>query len=96
MDIKTRKVTITVVDGINLTPTQWDPKEKGTVGWREHMAKLLNLRVKKLAPTCNPSEFFENLARFADEIGFGEMDTIIEVTERVYNVELIFGEQVAA
>lgn len=96
MDIKTRRVTITVVDDINLTPSEWDARDKGTEGWRQHMAKLLNQRAKKLAPESTPSEFYDRLSRFAYEMGFGENHVVVKVTEQVYGVELIFDRWQAA
>lgn len=100
MEIKSREVVIKVVDEINLTPEQWDSQafRKGTVGWRLHMSKILNLRVTKLAPQCQDAVSFYNLLeRFSREIGFGEVDVIAQITEHVYNCKLQFNsEQEAA
>lgn len=90
MQITAREIVVNVVDEINLTPAQWDSRRQGASGWRLHMAKLLNLRVKKLAPQYKAKDFYFNLARFASEIGFGEISVIAKVTESVYNVKLDF------
>jgi hypothetical protein len=95
MHIKAREVVVKVVDEIKLTPEQWDTRGHGTVGWRDHMAKILNLRVQKLAPQYNAVDFYQNLARFAHEIGYGEAHVVAAVTERVYNVKLDFESEAA-
>lgn len=93
MDIKSREVVVTYVDEIKLTPEQWDTRGHGVVGWRLHMAKILNQRVVTLAPRhSDPIEFYKQLIRFADEIGYGEQATVIAVTERIYNIRLRFEE----
>lgn len=90
MHIKSRQVTVTSIDEIEISPREWDPKRAGRVVWREHMAQLLNKRAKVLAPKCNPSEFYHGMLTFSKNIGFGSIDTIIELTERVYDVEMVF------
>lgn len=95
MHIVAREVTMKVVDEIKLTAEQWDSRGHGTVGWREHMAKILNLRVQKLAPKCDAASFYHQLSRFAKEIGYGEPNVVAHVTERVYNVKLDFSENAA-
>lgn len=96
MDIKSRKVTVVVVDEINLTADQWDPITRGTVVWRDHQAKLLNARAKKLAPQCDPVDFYCQLARFCQESGFGRFETVVAVTERIYGMKLEFKQDQAA
>jgi hypothetical protein len=97
MHIKARKITLTVVDEIKLTPEQWDTRthKNTTLAWRESSAKLLNLRVTKLAPQYDAKEFYEKLLRFSTELGFGEAEVIAKVTERVYGVDLCFEDEVA-
>lgn len=96
MQIKVREVVMKVVDEISLTPMQWDTRNTGTVGWRDHMAKILNLRVTKLAPQCDALEFYNALTRFAHEIGFGEDSVITGVTEQVYGVRIMYADQQCA
>jgi hypothetical protein len=98
MYIKAREVVVKVVDEINLTADQWDSRRfKGdNVCRRDHLAKIFNLRVKKLAPKCDAAEFYRQLTRFSREMSFGEPNTIAHVTERVYNVKLDFSEEQAA
>ncbi len=95
MHIKSRQVTMRVVDEINLTPREWDSRFNGTVAWREHMAKILNQRVIKTAPQCKPVDFYKSLLRFSTELGFGEEQAIAKVTERVYDVKLRFLKELA-
>lgn len=77
---------------INMSPDQWDPirfkKEPDTTVW--HKAKLLNQRVAKNAPNMNIFKFYRDLARFADELGYGDSDVLIELTEYLYQVPLDF------
>jgi hypothetical protein len=96
MHIKSRVITTVVVDEIEMTAEEWDSRRNGwdehvkndkALVWREHMAKLLNLRVTKLAPTCDAETFYTMLLRFAKEIGFGEEHVIAQVTRRVYHAE---------
>lgn len=93
MHIVSREVRQIVVDQIQITPDEWDAERAGKVTWRAHMAALLNQRAKKLAPVSNPSEFYHGMLRFARSLGFGSVQTIIEVAERIYNVELLFTQQ---
>lgn len=95
MLIKSRDVTMRVVDEIKMSPDEWDSRNSGPVVWREHMTKILNLRVTKLAPQHNAVDFYNSLLRFAGEIGFGEERAIAKVTEHVYNVRLVFADQAA-
>ena len=92
MQIVAREIVVNVVDEIKLTPSQWDSRGQGAWGWRLHMAELLNLRVKKLAPHYKAKDFYFHLARFSSEIGFGEISVIAKVTESVYTVKLDFSE----
>lgn len=90
-EIKSVKVTC------EMTPDEWAPNSFGvadTTRW--HKAKLLNQRVSKFAPTLGPIEFYLNISRFSHELGFGDTDVIIQVTEEIYNTELIFPEEAAA
>ncbi len=75
---------------VNMTPDQWDPSNKDADTTRWHKAKLLNQRVSKNAPNMNALEFYKDIARFADEQGFGDSDVIIELTEYLYQIPLDF------
>lgn len=96
MQIKAREVVVKVVDEINLTPEQWDSRGGGTLVWREHMAKILNTRVKKLAPQCSEAiQFYTELSRFSQEIGFGEDNVVVAIAEHIYHVTFSFEAQAA-
>ena len=88
-NVQVREVRSVVID-INMTPDQWDPNNRQADTTRWHKARLLNQRVAKFAPTANQKEFYENLARFANELGFGDSDVIIELTEYLYQQPLEF------
>jgi hypothetical protein len=90
MHVVSHEVKSVVIDEIRISASEWDPRREGRVVWKEHMAVLLNKHAQKVAPKCNPSEFYHNMLTFSKNIGFGSIDTIIELTERVYDVELIF------
>ncbi len=75
---------------INMTPDQWDPNNKSADTTRWHKARLLNQRVAKYAPTLGVVDFYMNIARFAHELGFGDNDVIIQLTEYLYGTKLEF------
>lgn len=80
-----------------MTPDEWDGRA-GSVAdtTRWHKAKLLNQRVSKIAPTLDPIQFYQNMARFAHEQGFGDIDVVIRVTEEIYNITLEFPSEAVA
>lgn len=80
---------------INMTPDQWDPNNHDADTTRWHKAKLLNQRVAKYAPELDVVQFYMNLARFANELGFGDNNVIVEVAEHIYNTRLVFDSEVA-
>ena len=90
-NVEVREVRSIVID-INMSPSEWDPRrfntDPSTTIW--HKAKLLNQRVAKYAPGMGQKEFYTNLARFADEIGYGDSDVIIKLVEYLYNSPLEF------
>ena len=77
---------------INMTPDQWDPNNHSSDTTRWHKSKLLNSRVAKNAPVMSVVDFYMDLARFAHEIGFGDNDVVIKLTEYLYQTKLDFPE----
>lgn len=84
MNITKRKVTTIVVDNVYITADEWDNRGNGTKAWRDHMAKLLNARVKELAPKCDAMKFREEMVRYTNSIGFGCAETIDALTLEIY------------
>lgn len=96
MDIKVREVKQIIVEEINLTANEWDKSLRGTVGWRSHMSTLMNQRVKRLAPQCSsPDEFFERMFQYTQDIGFGDYEVVVKLTETLYKVQKVEEEQAA-
>jgi len=94
-NIEVKEVRSIVVE-INLTPDQWDPNNHDADTTRWHKAKLLNQRAAKYAPEQGSVEFYMNLARFANELGFGDINVIVAVTEHIYDTRLIFDSEEVA
>ena len=102
LNLKVRKVTTYYVDEINMVAREWDCRDTGTVAWRDHMAKLLNLKVKALASEYDDAPgFLLALNKYALSIGFGEPVGMIWVTQQIYGrkklttkdgLDLLYGE----
>ena len=84
--VEIRKIEIK----INMTPDQWDPRNTQADTTRWHKARLLNQRVAKVGPTTNQLQLYTDLSRFANELGFGDSDVIIELVEYLYQQPLEF------
>lgn len=97
--LQSHKVVKRYVDRINLTADDWSSSRATTLeingkrtfvrdnqARRNHAAKLLNLRVTRLAPECDVVEFYKQLVRFSTEIGFGDIEVIRSVTNRIYGI----------
>jgi hypothetical protein len=96
--IQVKEVVVKTIENVNLTPTDWDPTNlSGSDTNRWHKAKLLNNRVVKNYKTMDAVQFYMDMARFAAELGFGDINVIVAVTEHIYDTRLIFDseEQVA-
>ncbi len=84
MNINKRKVTTIYVDDVYVTSDEWDTRLNGTKVWREHMTKLLNAKVIELVPKCDAIKFREEMIRYAQNLNFGQVDTIDTLTLHIY------------
>lgn len=93
MHIVSKEIRQTHITEMRVSAKEWDPNRAGSLVWREHMAKLLNQHAKKIAPKCNPSQFYHSMLEFSRNLGFGCVEAVIKVTEQVYDVRLLFTEE---